>query len=58
MNKKIGFTLAEVLVTLSILGVVAGIAIPSIYSNFKIKNNSFVDKQEKELLISSQFFCV
>ena len=33
MTKKMGFTLAEVLITLAIIGVVAAIAIPSVISN-------------------------
>ena len=33
--KKRGFTLAEVLITLAIIGVVAAIAIPSVISNFQ-----------------------
>ncbi len=32
-NKKTGFTLAEVLITLAIIGVVAAISIPSVISN-------------------------
>ena len=35
MNKKDGFTLAEVLITLSILGVVAAISIPNIVQNYQ-----------------------
>ena len=33
MNKKGAFTLAEVLITLAIIGVVAAISIPSVISN-------------------------
>ena len=37
MKKKIAFTLAEVLITLAILGVVAAFIIPSVISNTKEK---------------------
>ena len=33
--KKYGFTLAEVLITLGIIGVVAAITIPTLVSNYK-----------------------
>ena len=36
-NYKFGFTLAEVLITLGIIGVVAAITIPSLINNYKAK---------------------
>lgn len=36
-NYKLGFTLAEVLITLGIIGVVAAITIPSLINNYKAK---------------------
>ena len=36
-NKKIAFTLAEVLITLGIIGVVAALTIPSLINNYKAK---------------------
>lgn len=35
MNKKYGFTLAEVLITLGIIGVVAAITLPTLMKNYK-----------------------
>ena len=35
MDKHIGFTLAEVLITLAILGVIAALIIPNMYSKYK-----------------------
>ena len=36
-NKHFGFTLAEVLITLGIIGVVAAITIPTLVTNYKEK---------------------
>lgn len=38
MNKKMGFTLAEVLITLGIIGILAEITIPTIINNFVIQS--------------------
>ena len=35
MNKKLAFTLAEVLVTMSIIGIVAALTVPNIVSNYQ-----------------------
>ena len=35
MNRKTGFTLAEVLITLAIIGIVAALTIPSVISNYQ-----------------------
>ena len=37
MRKKLGFTLAEVLITLSIIGVVAAITLPSLMTSYQYK---------------------
>lgn len=37
VNKKIAFTLAEVLITLSIVGVIAAMTIPTLMSNIEHK---------------------
>ncbi len=37
MKKKIGFTLAEVLITLAVIGVVAALTIPTLVQNYKKK---------------------
>ena len=34
-NKKFGFTLSEVLITLGIVGIVAALTIPAIMKNYK-----------------------
>ena len=57
--KKIAFTLAEVMVTLSILGIVAAITIPSIHRNFQdrltvtrfMKNYAVLDSALQQLAI-------
>lgn len=38
---KVGFTLAEVLITLGIIGVVAAMTIPSLYNSMQKKSNCF-----------------
>ena len=35
MGKKLAFTLAEVLITLGIIGVVAALTLPALISNYK-----------------------
>lgn len=43
--KKFGFTLAEVLITLGVIGVVAALTLPSVVANYqKQKTVSFVKK--------------
>ena len=37
MTKRFGFTLAEVLITLGIIGVVAAMTIPTLIHNYKAK---------------------
>ena len=37
LHKKVAFTLAEVLITLGIIGVVAALTIPNVVSNYKKK---------------------
>ena len=37
MSQKKGFTLAEVLITLGIIGVVATLTVPSLYANYQKK---------------------
>ena len=37
INKQFAFTLAEVLITLGIIGVVATLTIPSLINNYKAK---------------------
>ena len=36
-NKRFGFTLAEVLITLGVIGVVAALTLPSVMSNYQKK---------------------
>lgn len=53
--KKIkGFTLAEVLITLGIIGIVAEITIPTLYSNFV--KQQYVTLSQKAYSQSAQFF--
>ena len=40
-NKKLAFTLAEVLITLGIIGVVAAITIPNLISTYRKKQIEF-----------------
>lgn len=40
MNKNFGFTLAEVLLTLGIIGVIAALTIPQLVSNYQKKSCS------------------
>lgn len=47
MNKK-AFTLAEVLITLGIIGVVAALTMPVLIANYK--NKVFITKTKKSLL--------
>ena len=37
MHKKFGFTLAEVLIVLGIVGIIAAITLPSLITNYKVK---------------------
>lgn len=48
--KKFGFTLAEVLITLGVIGVVAGLTLPAVVTNYqKQKTVSFVKKFYNEI---------
>lgn len=48
--KKFGFTLAEVLITLGVIGVVAALTLPSVVANYqKQKTVSFVKKFYNEI---------
>ncbi len=38
MKKKTGFTLAEVLITLAIIGIIAALVIPAVMTNFQFRN--------------------
>ena len=44
-NKKFGFTLSEVLITLGIVGIVAALTIPAIMKNYK--NRLYVSELKK-----------
>lgn len=52
MSKKFGFTLAEVLITLGIIGVVAGITIPVLMNN--IQDQQFKEAYKKAYSTASQ----
>ena len=43
MNKKVAFTLAEVLITLGIIGIVSAMTIPTLINNYKekVRDNQF-----------------
>lgn len=47
MNKRFGFTLAEVLITLAIIGIVAAIILPSFVSNYQKKVRTEQDRTIK-----------
>lgn len=51
MEKKKAFTLAEVLVTLSIIGIIAAITLPTVINNYK-KNETVVELKSAYTLIS------
>lgn len=51
-KKRFGFTLAEVLITLGIIGVVASMTIPTLMQN--IQNEEFKTKMRKEYAVLSQ----
>lgn len=50
MNKKLGFTLAEVLVTLGIIGVVASMTIPTLIQNIQDNANAAAAKKTFSVL--------
>lgn len=52
MNKRFGFTLAEVLITLGIIGVVASITIPTLMNN--IQDAQFKTAYKKAYSVASQ----
>lgn len=54
MAKRFGFTLAEVLITLGIIGVVASMTIPTLMMN--IQNNEFKAQMRKEYSVLSEAF--
>lgn len=51
---KKGFTLAEVLITLGIIGIVAGMTIPTLTQN--IQDNEFKNKMRKEYSVISEAY--
>ena len=51
-DRKIGFTLAEVLITLGVIGVVAAMTMPVLMQN--IKGAQFISKFKKELSVLNQ----
>ena len=50
MKNKKGFTLAEVLITLAIIGIVAAMVLPALFSNGKNAANSIALARAVELL--------
>lgn len=54
MSKGFGFTLAEVLITLGIIGVVASMTIPTLMQN--IQDNEFKNKLKKEYSVISEAY--
>lgn len=54
LRKRFGFTLAEVLITLGIIGVVAAMTIPTLMMN--IQNNEFKTKMKKEYSLLSNAY--
>ena len=59
MKKKIAFTLAEVLITLGIIGVVAAITIPSLLTNIRhrdisVKLQKFTSVMRQMLLTAEE----
>lgn len=56
-SRKIAFTLAEVLITLGIIGVVAAMTLPSLITNYQEKQR--VSQLKKSLLrfVASLCFC-
>ena len=53
-SRKNGFTLAEVLITLGVIGVVAALTLPSVISNYK--EREYIAKLKKSYSIISQAF--
>lgn len=49
-TEKQGFTLAEVLITLGIIGIVAAMTIPSLMTNINDKKNSAMVKEDYSIL--------
>lgn len=54
INNKTGFTLAEVLITLGIIGVVAAMTIPTLMNN--VQNNEFKAQMKKEYSVLNNAF--
>lgn len=54
MSKRFGFTLAEVLITLGIIGIVSAMTIPVLMQN--IQNNEFKTKMRKEYSVLSEAY--
>ena len=58
MKKKLGFTLAEVLITLGIIGVVSALTIPTLMNNYQTKEKStklkkFYSTMQQAMLMST-----
>lgn len=53
MSKKKAFTLAEVLITLGIIGVVAALTMPSLMSNYRRKVAETQLKQTYSILLNA-----
>ena len=53
IEKKLGFTLAEILITLGIIGVVAAVTIPMLISNYKKRSTETQLKKAYSLLVNA-----
>lgn len=53
-NLKNGFTLAEVLITLGVIGVVAAMTLPAVINN--VENRVNINKLKKEYSVFQQAF--
>ncbi len=53
IEKKLGFTLAEILITLGIIGVVAAVTIPMLISNYQKRSTETQLKKAYSLLVNA-----